>query len=57
MTQDIRMSLYIGLVGTVLTFVAVVPPWPFFNKNPEGWLPSRKATSGISINVDGQQVG
>lgn len=57
MAQDIRLSLYIGLAGTLLTFVAVVPPWPFFNKNPEGWLPSRKATSGISINVDGQQVG
>lgn len=57
MTQDIRLSLYIGLAGTALTFLVVVPPWPFFNKNPEGWLPPHKATSGISIDVDGQKVG
>lgn len=57
MTQDIRLSLYIGLAGTAVTFLAVVPPWPFYNKNPEGWLPPHNATSGISINVDGQKVG
>ena len=59
MTQDIRLSLYVGLAGTALTFLVVVPPWPFYNKNPEGWLPPHNATSGININidVDGQKVG
>ncbi|KAF2028487.1 microsomal signal peptidase 12 kDa subunit [Setomelanomma holmii] len=58
-TQDIRLALYIGLAGTALTFLVVVPPWPFFNKNPENWLPASNATSttGISIDVDGQKVG
>jgi signal peptidase complex subunit 1 len=56
MAQDIRLSLYVGLAGTALTFVVIVPPWPFFNKNPENWLPSRKATSGIRIDVDGKRV-
>jgi signal peptidase complex subunit 1 len=54
------MSLYVGLVGTALTFLVVVPPWPFFNKNPEGWLPARNATttaSNLNIDVDGQKVG
>ncbi|KAH7390493.1 microsomal signal peptidase 12 kDa subunit-domain-containing protein [Pyrenochaeta sp. MPI-SDFR-AT-0127] len=57
MTQDIRLSLYIGLAGTALTFLVVVPPWPFYNKNPEGWLPAHNSTSGITIDVDGQKVG
>jgi len=59
-TQDIRLSLYVGLAGTALTFLVIVPPWPFFNKNPEGWLPARMANttpSSYNINVDGQKVG
>jgi signal peptidase complex subunit 1 len=57
MAQDIKLTVYIGLAGTALTFLAIVPPWPFFNKNPEGWLPPHTATAGISIDVDGQKVG
>lgn len=57
MTQDIQLALYIGLAGTALTFLVVVPPWPFYNKNPEGWLPPHNTTSRISIDVDGQTVG
>ncbi|OAL51232.1 microsomal signal peptidase 12 kDa subunit [Pyrenochaeta sp. DS3sAY3a] len=56
-TQDIKLALYIGLAGTALTFVVVVPPWPFFNKDPENWLPPHNASSGITIDVDGQKVG
>jgi len=57
LAQDIRLTLYVGLVGTALTFVAVVPPWPFYNKNPEAWLPPHSATSGYNIEVDGHKVG
>lgn len=56
-TQDIRLSLYAGLAGTALTFLVVVPPWPFYNKNPEDWLPASNATKGFNIDVDGQKVG
>jgi signal peptidase complex subunit 1 len=56
MTQDIKLSVWIGLAGTALTFLAVVPPWPFYNKNPEPWLSSHSA-AGITIDVDGQKVG
>lgn len=55
--QDIRMALYIGLAGSALTFLVVVPPWPFYNKNPEDWLPPHNATSQYNIDVDGQKVG
>lgn len=37
--QDITLALKVGLAGTALTFLAIVPPWPFFNKNPVKWLP------------------
>jgi signal peptidase complex subunit 1 len=57
MSQDILLTLYVGLAGTALTFLAVVPPWPFYNKNPEPWLSPHKVTSNISIDVDGQKVG
>lgn len=32
--------MYVGLGGTALTFLLVVPPWPFYNKNPVKWLPA-----------------
>lgn len=38
--QDIKLAVYVGLAGTALTFVAVVPPWPFYKKNPVKWLPA-----------------
>jgi signal peptidase complex subunit 1 len=37
--QDIKLALFIALGGTALIFVVVVPPWPFFNRNPVKWLP------------------
>ncbi|KAM0704885.1 hypothetical protein Q7P35_007672 [Cladosporium inversicolor] len=65
-TQDIYKTLYIGLSGTALTFLLVVPQWPFYNKKPENWLPARvqKANAarnvdlgGVQIEVDGKRVG
>jgi signal peptidase complex subunit 1 len=57
MQQDIRLALYIGLAGTALTFLVVVPPWPFYNKNPEDWLPPHNSAAQYNIDVDGQKVG
>ncbi|KAI0115831.1 microsomal signal peptidase 12 kDa subunit-domain-containing protein [Nemania sp. FL0031] len=37
--QDISLALKIGLGGTALTFLVIVPPWPFFNQHPVKWLP------------------
>lgn len=58
-TQNIYQTLYIGLGGTALTFLVVVPPWPFYNQHPQPWLPSRtgrSALDGVSIEVDGKKV-
>ncbi|KAI0016935.1 microsomal signal peptidase 12kDa subunit [Xylariomycetidae sp. FL0641] len=37
--QDIALALKVGLAGTALTFLLVVPPWPFFKRHPVDWLP------------------
>ncbi|KAF5499826.1 Signal peptidase complex subunit 1 [Colletotrichum fructicola] len=38
--QDIKLAVYIGLAGTALTFLLVVPPWPFYKRHPVKWLES-----------------
>jgi len=56
--QDIKLALALGLIGTALTFLLVVPPWPFFNTHPVKWLPiggDQKHTDDIV--VDGNIVG
>ena len=54
--QNIYHTLYVGLGGTALTFLVVVPPWPIFNQNPPPWLPAKTGnaalTHGIQVNVD-----
>jgi signal peptidase complex subunit 1 len=37
--QDITLALKVGLAGTALVFLVIVPPWPFFNRHPVKWLP------------------
>ncbi|KAM7192673.1 putative signal peptidase complex subunit 1 [Naviculisporaceae sp. PSN 640] len=50
--QDIKLALFIALGGTALTFVVVIPPWPFYNRNPVKWLPvGRGATAAIPQNI------
>ncbi len=57
MAQDIKLTVYIGLAGTALTFLVVVPSWPLYNKDPEPWLSPHVAKTGVIIDVDGQKVG
>jgi len=65
-TQNIYNTLYVGLGGTALTFLVVVPPWPFFNTTPQPWLPARtgraelaaqlQGVQGIRVSVDGKRI-
>lgn len=41
--QDIYLTMWIGLAGTLLVMLLVVPPWPFFNQHPQPWLGSKFA--------------
>ncbi|MCJ1293815.1 hypothetical protein MMC34_005371 [Xylographa carneopallida] len=54
--QDIYVTLWLGLLGTFITFVVVVPPWPFYNKDPEPWLPDPNALTRMAIQVDGKKI-
>ncbi|KAL4996253.1 microsomal signal peptidase 12 kDa subunit-domain-containing protein [Aspergillus recurvatus] len=52
--QDIHLTLWAGLAGTLFTGLVVIPPWPFYNKHPEKWLvPS---TGGTGVMVDGVRI-
>lgn len=57
-TQDIKLAVYIGLGGTALTFLVVVPPWPFFNKHPVKWLPigGTKAVAPANLIIDEKAI-
>jgi len=56
--QDIKLALFIGLGGTALTFLVVVPPWPFFNRHPVKWLPvGGREIKSQGIVVDGKVIG
>ncbi|KAH8149857.1 uncharacterized protein LAJ45_06009 [Morchella importuna] len=37
--KDLSYTVWIGLGGTALTVLAVVPPWPMYNRNGLKWLP------------------
>ncbi|EKD13513.1 hypothetical protein LZ554_006513 [Drepanopeziza brunnea f. sp. 'monogermtubi'] len=56
--QDIKGALQIGLLGSAVTFLVVVPPWPFFKRHPVKWLPvGGKHAVPQGIVVDGEIVG
>lgn len=54
--QNVYITLWVGLGGTALAFLMVVPPWPIYNENPENWLPSRNGLAGTGIEVDGKKI-
>jgi len=57
--QDIYLTLWVGLAGTALTMLAVVPPWPFYNQHPRRFLPSGKTMAGMpdgGVVVGGKKV-
>ncbi|KAL8967048.1 MAG: hypothetical protein Q9197_005646 [Variospora fuerteventurae] len=56
MQQNIWTTLWIGLGGTALTFLVVVPPYPIYNENPENWLRPNTGIAGAGIEVDGKKI-
>jgi len=55
--QDIKLTLYIGLGGTALAFLLIVPPWSFFRRHPVKWLAVRgNELEPQGIVVDGKVV-
>lgn len=54
--EDIWLTLWVGLAGSLVAFVMVVPAWPIYNEDPESWLPVGTAVSGPGIEVDGKKI-
>lgn len=54
--QDIKLAVYIALGGTAAVFVLVVPPWPFFNRNPVKWLAVGGITPPVNLVVDDKML-
>ncbi|KAJ5736573.1 uncharacterized protein N7483_001698 [Penicillium malachiteum] len=54
--KDIYLTLWVGLGGTVFTALVVVPPWPFYNQNPEKWFNKSKKSGNPRVVVDGVKV-
>ncbi|KAK4106697.1 SPC12-domain-containing protein [Parathielavia hyrcaniae] len=50
--QDIKLAVYIGLIGTAAVFVLVVPPWPFYNRHPVKWLPVGGVTPPANLVIN-----
>ncbi|KAI3399885.1 hypothetical protein diail_5396 [Diaporthe ilicicola] len=50
--QDIKLAVYVALGGTALTFLAIIPPWPFYNKNPVTWLPIGGGAAAVPVPRD-----
>jgi len=53
--QNIYVTLWVGLAGSALAFLIVVPPYPFYNRSPESWLPG-KCLAGTGIEIDGKKI-
>jgi len=56
LAQDIYKTLFVGLAGTLVTFLVVVPPWPFYNSKPLPWLPAQSRAGAVQVEVDGKKV-
>ncbi|KAI5801453.1 microsomal signal peptidase 12 kDa subunit-domain-containing protein [Peziza echinospora] len=55
--KDVIYTVYIGLAGSLLAFLLVVPPWPVYNKHPLRWLPAGAGKKGDnSVDGDGGVV-
>jgi signal peptidase complex subunit 1 len=40
--RDIHLTMWIGLAGFLVTMLTVVPPWPFYNQNPQAFIGSNR---------------
>ncbi|KAJ1740432.1 hypothetical protein LPJ78_002986 [Coemansia sp. RSA 989] len=48
-TQRLELCFLTYALGVVLTYVLVLPPWPFFRRHPVSWL-ARKSAPAAPTN-------
>ncbi|KAE8148227.1 putative microsomal signal peptidase subunit SPC12 [Aspergillus avenaceus] len=55
--QDIHLTLWVGLWGTLTAGLTIIPSWPIYNRNPEKWLVTLAGSaSSARVMVDGVKV-
>ncbi|KAL5334560.1 microsomal signal peptidase 12 kDa subunit-domain-containing protein [Aspergillus crustosus] len=54
--QDIYLTLWTGVAGTIITALVAIPPWSFYKQHPEQWLVPLPGGVGTGIVVDGIKV-
>jgi signal peptidase complex subunit 1 len=47
-TGSFDVMVYVNAAGLALTMLAVVPDWPWFNRNPLSWLPPLNPDDGAA---------
>jgi len=52
--QDIYLTMWIALAGTLLAMFLVVPPWPVYNQHPQPWIGSKMRLPPGGIVVTGK---
>ncbi|KAJ5765594.1 hypothetical protein N7520_005153 [Penicillium odoratum] len=54
--NDIHLTLWVGLGGSLFTALVVIPPWPIYNQKPQRWLNKDGSSGGPQVLVDGVKV-
>ncbi|KIW38716.1 uncharacterized protein PV06_09666 [Exophiala oligosperma] len=52
--QDIYLTMWISLIGTLFAIFLVVPPWPVYNQHPQPWIGSKARLPPGGIVVSGK---
>ncbi|KAJ2371710.1 hypothetical protein GGI05_007772, partial [Coemansia sp. RSA 2603] len=47
--NSLSLTFYTYACGVLLTFLAILPAWPFFNKTQIKWLPRTAASAGATL--------
>jgi len=55
-TDNVYNCVWTALAGAVVALVAVVPPWPMYNRSPVQWLPARKINGYWVENPDSKKA-
>ncbi|KAJ1883236.1 hypothetical protein LPJ66_011056 [Kickxella alabastrina] len=42
----LSLCFYTYVAGVALTYIVVLPAWPFYKRNPVKWLPRKQAVAG-----------
>ncbi|KAJ2848495.1 hypothetical protein IWW36_003263 [Coemansia brasiliensis] len=48
-TQRLELCFLTYALGVALTYMLVLPPWPFFRRHPVSWLARKSAPAPVTV--------